>query len=313
MICPNCGTTNVESSQFCFNCKTALNNNQNPVTSPSVENNVQQIPNQNGSYGEINQEQSPVVNNTTNQNGNYVESANIANPQMNNNVNESIKVSFIGYFLIIISTILKPFTAFKEELKKLNEFKNSAFLSLIVSGVFTIINFIVTAYNTVKVTQYDFILGKEKTNFVFENLKKLDFLQLIGKNFLIYLGVIAVIAVIYYIAGLIAKKQPTFSRLLGISAIATTPVMICSLILSPLISLIWADLAIPVIIIGAAYSIILLYEGMNSEISLDGNAKYYLNFICLAILAISGYYLCINLILTSVANEFGDLMDLFNY
>ena len=63
----------------------------------------------------------------------------------------------------------------------------------------------------------------------------IDFIQIIGRNFIVYLGIILAIAIVYYMASLVAKKQIVFSRILGIAATAIVPFLLGSLILAPVI------------------------------------------------------------------------------
>ena len=110
----------------------------------------------------------------------------------------------------------------------------------------------------------------------------------------------------------LVKKQTNFARLLGISSLVVTPVLICSLLLAPILSLIWAELAMPVIIIGLIYTIILLYENMNNEILLEGNVKYYFNLVCLSILAVVIYFLYMKLVIGPATDGLEEIFDLFS-
>lgn len=300
MNCPNCGTLNNAGSKFCIRCGQSLEGAQvsteQPVQTPETL------------FQEVS---SQPINNILIQSENNFQTNVAPSQPMNTNTAPEEKVSFMGYFFIILAVILKPFTAFKEELNKFNSFKNSAIMSLIVSGAGTLINLLTTMLNSVMVKSYDWSSGGYKTTWTWENLKEIKYLDIVGKNFLIYLGVIVAIAVIYYIASLIVKKQTNFSRLLVISAIAVTPMLVCSLVLSPLLALIWAELAMPITLIGAIYTIVLVYEGMNNEVLVEGNAKYYFNLVCLSILGIAAYYLYMKLFMSSISGGLEDIMDLF--
>ena len=70
-------------------------------------------------------------------------------------------------------------------------------------------------------------------------------------------------------------------------------------------------LNLPHTLCAANYTIILLYEGMNSELLLEGNAKYYFNLVCLSILGIAAYYLYMKLFMSSISGGLEDIMDLF--
>jgi len=334
MICKNCGKELQNGVKFCTNCGTPVTNaneviNTQPTNTVSSTQTVETtitdtntiVQNNEQAQQVFTQIEQPIqqvtqpIEQPTNQvvqpMGQPVQQP---TQTMNNTLNNNIpnnKISFMGYFFIILTVLLKPFTALKEELNKFDGFKNSAIMALIVSGVATIVNLITSMLNVVMIKSYDWSSGGYKTTWTWENLKELNYLEVIGKNFLIYLGIIIAIAAVYYIAGLIVKKQPNFPRLLGISAFAVAPILICSLMLSPLLSLIWAELAMPITLIGAVYTIVLLYEGMNSEVLLDGNAKYYFNLVCLSVLGIAAYYLYMKLFMSSVSSGLEDIMKLF--
>ena len=308
MNCPNCGSFNNEGSKFCLKCGQNLSTVQDTNTINSSQQNptVQNVSGLNNVSSTAQSQQSFVGSNSTTT-MNSAPTQNYSTPQSQANTN----VSFMGYFFIVLAVMLKPFTSLKEELNKFNGFKNSAIMSVIISGMATLVKLLTSMLSIVRVSDYSWSSGKTTTTWVWENLKELKYAEIIGKSFLIYLGIILVIAAVYYIASLIIKKQTNFSRLLGISALAVAPMLICSLVLSPLLSLIWAELAMPITIIGAVYTIVLLYEGMNSEIQAEGNAKYYLNLICFSLLGVSAYYLFMKLFMSSISGGLENIMDLF--
>ena len=236
--------------------------------------------------------------------------ASTSTPVTNNNLS-AIKTTFMTYFLMILTVIIKPFTSFKEELNKFNDFKNSSILALVVAGGATVLNLISSMLNAVIVKSYHWVSLETETKFVWENIKELNYLELIGKNFIIYLAIIAAVAGLYYIASLILKKQISFARLLGIASLAVVPMLIATLFLSPVLSLVWAELSMPATIIGAVYTIVLLYEAVNKEIQLEGNAKYYFNLICFSILGIAVYYLYMELFTSSISGDYEDVLDFF--
>lgn len=292
MNCSNCGTFNQGGSKFCIKCGQNLISNENNNVSDTNIQNKKVVQNQ--------------INSTQ-----YNDLQNVSNT--NNTTNQvTEKISFMEYFFMIIAIILKPFSSLKEGLNKFNGFKNPAVLSFIVSGIATIINLLSIMWSTVRVQDFSWTTGNYTTSWAWENLKNIEYVEVIGKNFLIYLGVIVAIAVVYYLGSLIVKKQTNFSRLLGISALAVTPLLICLLVLSPLLSLIWSGLAMPIIVIGAVYTIVIIYEGINSEILLEGNAKYYFNLVCLSILGIAVYYLCMKVFMSSITDGLDGLDNLMN-
>lgn len=322
MNCNNCGTLNNETSKFCIKCgqsldSTLTNNvevpmqNQQPMqqTEQPQMQTVEQ-PMQQTVQTQVQNVQQPMQQPIQSQMQNAQQPMQ-QTVQNINNVQGNTKISFMGYFILMLAVILKPFTTFKEELNKFSSFKNSTILSLMVSGIATIINLFTTMWNAVRVKDYGWLSTDTSTKWVWSNLKELKYIEIIGKNFLIYLGIILAIAAVYYIASLIIKKQPNFSRLLGISVLSVVPMLICSLILSPLLGMIWIKLSMPITIIGAVYSILLIYEGMNNEVLVDGNTKYYFNLICMSILGIGLYYLYTKMFVSSVSSELNNILDMF--
>nr|MDE6141419.1 hypothetical protein [Bacilli bacterium] len=163
MICLNCKTENTEGAKYCIKCVSILEKNHD-------QNNMQ----------EYNNEQQIMENA---QNLVYAEN----NQSINlNSQNVSDKVSIKEYFFIVLAVILKPFTAFKEEINRFNNIKNSAILAVIISALATFLTLLKTMYSVVRVQS---LLTKE-VKWVWENLKEINYVQSIGKTFFIYLGII---------------------------------------------------------------------------------------------------------------------------
>ncbi len=293
MICQNCGTQNVENSRFCIKCGLPLSSIETQNMNGSVNNNPSFQPQLN----------SDMINNTNNPSVNSIHQQPVTSSQ-----NASVRMSLIEYFKTLFAVILKPFTTFKNEISKFDNFKNSAILSIIIAIFSTVVSLLNTMYNTVRVTTGGWF-SEEKTEWVWENLKEIEYVKVIGMNLLTFLGIILAIAVVYYIASLLVKKNTNFSRLLGIAAISVVPMFICSLVLSPLLMMLYEPLGMAITIVGSIYTLIMIYETMNNEILLEGNAKYYFNLICLSILLLAGYYIYMK-IFTSPLSDVSDILDL---
>lgn len=290
MICPKCGANNIDGSSFCIKCGLNLKETINPtpiVNEPTYvsEQNVNTQVNNNVNY----------MNNTTN----------------NSNNSKGVKTSIKDYISPILAVITNPSKTINEDINNFNEFKDTAIMSLIVSLGITLLNLITTMINTVIVKSYSFFGESTKTTIKLERLKDLNYLELIGKNFLIYLGIIFLTGGIYYLASLIIKKNASFTKLLGKSLIALTPMLISLVFLSPILSLIWSYLGILITLIGLMFTVIILYESMTKELSLEGNTKYYLNLSSLSIIGIGLYIVYMKVMLSSVSNGLGNFLDLF--
>lgn len=315
MICPNCKAQNIDGSNFCVKCGKAMtmppqndnifSNVQTPVTPNNVGVEPVQVnsPSQNIPSGMANfVSAGPSVSPQPTQN---VESPAVTTPVVSRTSSITIK----NYFFIILAVILKPFTAIKEELNKFSDLKNSAILTGIVAIIATLASLIQTMMNAVVVTNYNILKGTT-TTWVWDNLKNVEYVKVIGTNLLVYAGGIAAIAVVYYIASAILKRQANFARLLGLGALSAVPFLLCALVIAPLLSLIYAPLGIVVTIIGLVYTILILYEGVGQEIPMEGNQKYYFHLICLSILLIAAYYVYIKFFTVTVSDELDNILDL---
>ena len=298
MNCSKCGFFNNPNAKFCVKCGQPIENvNMNNVgvvqQDTLMQSAVQTLETQNGMIN------GNIVSNT---------SSNVTSSTM---VRTNQKVSFMSYFYLILAVILKPFTTFKEELGKFANLKNSVISALVVSVFATLVRLLSVMLSVVRVEDYDLFKGSRETKWVWENLKNLDYIDVIGNSLLVFLGIILIIAAGYYLVSLIMKKQANFAKMLGIASISVVPMYLATLVLSPLVSLITVKLGMPIILIGGVYTIILIYEAMNTELNFEGNTKYYFNLICLSIIGIASYYLYSKFLGTvSVPNNVGDILDM---
>ena len=247
MICPNCGQQNMDGSNFCIKCGKELG----VVTFAPSQNTVQNTVSQN------------VTLNNVQPTGEVVSS----------NVKAHSSVSFKSFFLSILHVFVKPFSSMKEEVSKYSVLKNSIFLSLIVSVIAVLISLVRTMIQAVVVTNYS-IFGGSETTWVWENLKNVKYFEVIGKNLLLYLGIIVGIAAVYYIASTLLKKQSDFSRLLAMSALGVVPVYVGTLVLAPILSLMYAPLGMAITLINGLYTFLVLYEAINEEIPLEKKKNF---------------------------------------
>lgn len=64
------------------------------------------------------------------------------------------------------------------------------------------------------------------TKFEPAGLNNLDYLSLISKNFIIYIALIFIVAIVYYLVSLVIKQQTYFSKALIISRVAIIPYIV---------------------------------------------------------------------------------------
>lgn len=303
MICPKCGNENINGSTFCIKCGINLKelvSNQN-INQQSNENiNVrqdEQIIN-NLNYNQVNQ---PTLNQ-------------VNNSKENNNQQkfEEAKKTAVHYFKYAKDVLLNPYKTFKEKEVELTKTKNALIFSGILAVVMMLITLLTAMITSIFVKELSAKTFELHTVVKFSNLGDLNYLVLIGRNLLIYAGIIAAIAGVYYIISLIFKKESKFTKLLSISATSIIPFIALGMILSPILSLIWTPLSIIAKVGGLVYSILVFMSLIKEELSFetkDLEIKFHL--ICLTILGTIGYYLYIKLFMAVVNNGLNDLLNMF--
>ena len=297
IVCPQCGITNAANTKFCIKCGTGLQVDVMEV--PQVDTVV------------VEQKVTPVTPIETFNNNVETQVNNVQQPIYNNvstNVQPSMTSGNFNFFQYIICAVLKPFDRFKKDEENLGDFKNVGILSLIVVGFMTIIGLITTMINTVRVTSF----WSDEVEWVWENLKEIEYFKVIGQSLLIYAGVLLAISGIYFLASLVIKKEAKFPKLLGATVTAFIPFAIATSILSPLLSLIYSPLGIVITIVGFIYTLVILLELMNELIKIENkNTRIYFHLTCLSILIIGGGFIAYKLILGSLSSGLGGLSSLF--
>lgn len=328
LICPKCGMENDVNYRFCIKCGNSLQlnmmENENNIVDTNL-NTVSDIVNDN-----LNQHQ-PVMNNLnhtvssdnlvqSNVNMNSSLDVNNLNQQVvqpgiqsvNNNqvsLSQTTKITSgnLNYMQYIVGAVLKPFDKFKQDEEKIGNFKNAGILSLIIVGVMTIIGLIQTMINAVRVTSF----WSDEVEWVWENLKEIEYVKVIGQSLLIYVGILFAISGVYFLASLVIKKEVKFPKLFGATVTAFIPFAIATSILSPLFSLIYSPLGMCVTVVGLIYTLLILLELVNELIKIENkNTRIYFQLACLSILLIAGGFVAYKLILGSLASSLGGLSSL---
>lgn len=322
MICSNCGFQNEGTSKFCMKCGNVMVQQMQQPTPEAqpMQKNFQQSTQLNNNFGGATNEflnsQSIQNSTATEFTTNNVQPQQDVQPQQTQSYNSSTAGS-LNYMFFILAVLLKPITSIKEELHKFENTKTSIIFAGIISVVTTIISLIKTIFSTVYTPASPgfYGYGATEAHWAWDNLKNLNWGEAIFKNFLLYAGALLAIALVYYLASLIIKKKASFQRLLGIASISAIPIILCSLVISPLIAKLYSPLGIIVTIIGAVYTLILLLDGINREMAFEDNdTKIYTNLACLSILVSVGYYAFMKFLfaVSEVGTELEDLTNLLN-
>lgn len=310
MTCQNCNTENNMDAKFCVKCGKYLINENTSSEQLSVENNNSSVQlesqiQQNFTRLETDSTIQNSINNTQINDKNDIQTIN-SKPIVSNSIS-------LNYFMYIISVLLRPFKRFKEEENKLCNTKIAIIFSSIIAVTMMLINLIKSIIYSIFVKSMDYSTFQYKTTIDFSRLKNLDYISLIVKNLLIYAGIIACIALVYYLVGLIFKKSVNYIKLLSISATSLLPYIVLGMIVSPILNKIWEPLSIVTAVVGFVYSILIFLNLVNDDLKFDNvDSKIYFHLICLSILMVSAYYLYINILTNIINNELNNALNLFN-
>jgi len=299
VFCSKCGTENLGTAKFCVKCGNGLGVATTPVM--PVQNPQPEMPAINNQINTSPPPNNPVVSSLPVEKPLSAEIPNQASP-----VKQTLPE--INYLMFIVAVLMKPVTTIKTEIHKFSHVKVAIIFTTMIAGVITLISLVKTMFSAVYVHTPKTWLTEESTQWVWSNLKNLKYFEIIFKTFLILIGILAVVALVYFLAGLIIKKTVSYTRLLGIITISIIPIALSTLVLSPLFGMLWVHLGVVVGILGFVYTLILLLDGVNRELTLEENdTKVYVHVICLALLLCLGYFTIIQMLSSSL----GSLLSLF--
>lgn len=317
VACSNCGASNMVNSKFCIKCGNPLQTSvpsSTQFTSTPVES--AQVNPQVSTVREEVPQVSPQINaatiETPQANTQTVQPS--VRPQVEPQVSvqptyaksSSTNGGHMNYFKYILNTILKPFDSFKKEEDNLSSFKNTGILAAIIVGILTILKLISTMITSVRVVSF----WTGEVEWVWENLKEIEYIKTIGQSLLVYAGIIFAISGVYFLASLVIKKETKFVKLLSATTTAFIPVAVSSSILSPILSLINSYLGIGIVIVGFVYSLVILLELLNDQIVIENkNIRIYFHLICLSVLLIGGAFVAYKLLLGSLNSGLGSLTN----
>ena len=203
-------------------------------------------------------------------------------------------------FDTIKSVFVKPAT---KENKKFADVKTAgifagfaAVIYLVVELISAIIQTVVTksceniSFSTMSCSSY-------KTKVDFNNLNNCDFFKALGNDVLTLVGIVAVVAIVVYVMGLIFKKQPKFMKLVAITTAGLAPFFAASFI-STIVAYIWTPLAVFVIFAGMVATFAYIINAVSKEIVLEGDKKIFFHIVSIVVMFIVAYF-----ILTSIAKD----------
>lgn len=212
-------------------------------------------------------------------------------------------VSFVLECLtFILAVILKPISSLKKKLDDYSDIKTAGILVCVVALGRMIINLLGTMISVIFVKQL-YWSGKTEFKVTFDNLKNLDYFDLIVKQLFGFIIVVAAVAGVYYIVSLIMKKTVNYFKLATITAVSLVPTIIVSSFVCVIVNYIYVPASIFLAFGAFIYSMFTFACSIDGEIEFkDSNFKVYFHSICLTAIFIITYYVLSNSVFSSISS-----------
>lgn len=203
-------------------------------------------------------------------------------------------VSFITEcFMFILACLMKPITAIKNKINEYADVKSAGLLTVLVSLCRMIIVLLGEMIRNVIVPSG--IFKSSKFTVSFEGLKNVAYFDIIVKQTIGFIVVIALIAGVYYVVSCVMKKTVNYFKLVSIATVSFIPMFIAGFV-ATIISYIYIPLGVFIVFATLVYSVITFIRCVNDEIKLDGDMMVYFQTICLTVIFIITYYVLSNTI-----------------
>jgi len=209
-----------------------------------------------------------------------------------------------NYLQFIIAVLLRPVTTIWEQIHRFYDTKLSLVFAGIIAVSMMLANVFRTVLEVVMVKNYDIFRGKYTTTMTWANIDSIKWLDIILKNLIIYAIILGLIAGVYYLAGILLKRETDYRKILAIVSVSVVPLVLATFILSPILGIALTDLGAIVSLIGITYTFVILINSISLELGLeDGNLKAYVHLLCLTVLFILAYFV-IKYIELDILNDF---------
>ncbi len=220
--------------------------------------------------------------------------------------NASKKFDFVSFltesFMFILACLLKPITSIKNKINDYADVKSAGLLTVLVSLCRMIIVLLGEMIRNVIVPSG--IFKSSKFTVSFEGLKNVAYFDIIVKQTIGFIVVIALIAGVYYVVSCVMKKTVNYFKLVTISTLSFIPMYIAGFV-SIIVSYIYAPLGVFIVFASLVYSVVTFIKCINEEIKFDdNNFMVYFQTICMTVLFIITYYVLSNYISSSISSLF---------
>lgn len=203
--------------------------------------------------------------------------------QKEEKINNEKMVSNFNIFKYIINAFIKPFDTFKNNIDELAKPKYNLLIALILILGLTIFGLFGTMINAVRVSSF----FSSEVTWLWSNLKKVAYIKIIFTSLFMYAGIIYGISGVYFLAGLILKKDVNYMKISSSVLTSFIPFAFISIITSITSWFLPELLTLLLYVFSGIYTLMSFMELMNDQINIENkNNKIYFNFSCMSILFI---------------------------
>lgn len=195
----------------------------------------------------------------------------------------------IAYFL---GALLRPCRTFKDWAEENLDPRMAVILSGIVVGLMTVVDLIKNMFEAVITEEYSRAKERYVTSFEFENLKDIEYFNFIMEHLVVGICILIGLSLVYFLAGMVMRKECSFTRLLAISATSSISFLVIGMVIAPILGLIVEELTLFATAIGGAFSIGTFITLTSWEIDVeDSDYNIFMHIACMCVLMLVGYYL----------------------
>lgn len=196
------------------------------------------------------------------------------------------------------NTLINPVHNMDNNVSKIGDAKNTCILAGIFSLAMMVLNLLTMMLSSIFTRKCDFWTGKCKTKIDFGALGNLDYVELVFKYLFMFALFAFGVAVIYYVVGLVLKKNANYIKILKITLIAMIPSILANLLVGPILGLIWNDLRLFINVLGTIYTLFILTFSLKNELKINSTDELIVySVVSVTILYIMKYYVFVKLVL----------------
>lgn len=189
--------------------------------------------------------------------------------------------SKFNLFLYVFKSFIKPYDEYKSNEETLSKPKNNLLIALVIILAYTVFSLFGTMISAVRETGF----FSSDVTWVWSNLKNVPYIKHIFITFILYAVILYTISGVYFLAGLVMKKEVNFMKISSAVLTSFIPITLISVFINITSWFLPALLTILISVFAGIYSVLIFLELMNDQTKIENNNnKIYFNLSCISIL-----------------------------